>query len=154
MRGKNMVRFSGFIIALCLMFPLPQAMAEDSPQEQRHELMEDSKNAAKTVGGMLKGEVGFDAESAMESFMAWQAIGGQFGDLFPAGTETGHDTEARPTVWTDRAGFDEELSKFNAAVDAAIKANPTSLAELKPAAGPIFKSCKSCHEGYRVEEED
>ena len=116
--------------------------------------MEDSKGAAKSIGGMLKGEVDFDAGLAMESLKTWQGVGADFGGLFPAGTETGHDTEASPAIWTDRAGFDEELSKFNAAVDAAIKANPTSLAELKPAAGPIFKSCKSCHEGYRVEEED
>ncbi len=149
-----MVRVLGFITALFLLFPLPQALAEDSPQEQRHELMEDSKAEAKIIGGMLKGEVEFDASAAMESFEIWQGIGQEFGGMFPAGTETGHDTEARPTIWTDRAGFDEELSKFNAAVDAAIEANPTSLAELKPAAGPIFKVCKSCHEGYRVEEED
>lgn len=149
-----MVRVIGIITALFLLFPLSQAMAGDSPQEQRHELMEDSKDVAKTIGGMLKGEVEFDAGAAMEGFKVWQGIGEDFGGLFPAGTETGHDTEARPTIWTDRAGFDEELAKFNTAVDAAIKANPTSLAELKPAAGLIFKSCKSCHEGYRVEEED
>lgn len=149
-----MFRVVGFITALIFLFPLPQALAEDSPQEQRHELMEDSKAEAKTIGGMLKGAVEFDAAAAMESLKIWQGIGQEFGDLFPAGTETGHDTEARPTVWTDREGFDEELSKFNAAVDAAIKANPNSLTELKSAAGPIFKSCKSCHEGYRVEKED
>ena len=27
-------------------------------------------------------------------------------------------------------------------------------AALKEAAGPVFQSCKGCHEGYRVEKED
>lgn len=148
-----MVRVSGLVVAMVLLFPLSQVMAEDSPQEQRHELMEESKDAAKAIGGMLKGEAEFDAEVAMASLKTWQRVGAEFGDLFPAGTETGHDTEAKATVWTDRAGFDEELEKFNAAVDAAIQANPGSLEELKPAAGPVFKVCKSCHEGYRVEDE-
>ena len=26
------------------------------------------------------------------------------------------------------------------------------LAELQPAAGAVFKTCKSCHEGYRVDD--
>ncbi len=127
--------------------------AGDSPQEKRHELMEKSKDAAKPVGGMLKGEVEFDAETAMASFKAWVEIAGQFGELFPEGTETGHGTEARKEIWTDRAGFEAELKKFSDAANAAVAANPQTLEELNAAAGPVFKTCKSCHEGYRVEEE-
>ena len=141
------------LVALCFVFPATQLVAGDSPQEQRHELMEDSKNAAKPVGGMLKGEKPFDAELAMASFRTWAEIAGQFGDLFPEGTETGYDTEAKQEIWTDRAGFEAEVKKFAKVANAAVAANPQSLDELKMAAGPVFKSCKSCHEGYRVEKE-
>ena len=68
--------------------------------------------------------------------------------------DTGYDTEAKPEIWTDRAGFDAALNAFAEAVDAAIAANPQTLEELKAAAGPVFKSCKGCHENYRVEKED
>ena len=37
--------------------------------------------------------------------------------------------------------------------DAAIAAKPDSLEELKKVAGPVFKTCKGCHEGYRVDKE-
>ena len=147
-----MARITLIIAVLVLLFPLSQVSASDSPQEQRHELMEKSKNAAKPVGGMLKGEVSFDADTAMESFQTWDAIARKIGDLFPEGSETGHDTEAKATIWTDRDGFNKEIATFAAAVEAAIAADPQSLEDLKAAAGPVFKSCKSCHEGYRVED--
>ena len=145
-----------FVLMFCVLFfllPATQLLAGDSPQEQRHELMEESKNAAKPIGGMLKGEVDFNAETAMASFKSWAEIAGKFGELFPEGTETGYDTEAKKEIWTDRAGFDAELKKFSDAANAAVAANPQSIEELKAAAGPVFKTCKGCHEGYRVEKE-
>jgi cytochrome c556 len=129
------------------------ALAGESPQEQRHELMEGVGDAAKPVGGMLKEEVAFDAEVAMESFQTWAEAADLFGDLFPAGSETGYDTEARATIWSDRAGFENALAGFAEAVDAAIAAQPQDLEALNAAAGPVFEKCKACHEDYRVEDE-
>jgi cytochrome c556 len=129
------------------------AVAGDSPQEQRHELMEEVGDAAKPIGGMLKEEMAFDADVVMESFQTWADAAAVFGDLFPVGSETGHDTEARATIWSDRAGFDNALAEFAEAVDAAIAAEPQDLESLNAAAGPVFKKCKACHEDYRVEEE-
>jgi len=139
---------------LALVLPLQQGWASDTPQEERHELMEGVKDAAKPVGGMLKGEVEFDAVVVMESFNTWSEAAGVFGELFPEGTETGYDTAARGTVWTDREGFNEQLETFAQAVDSAIEAAPQDLEALKASAGPIFKACKGCHEDYRVEDED
>ena len=140
--------------ALALLFLLPHAHAADSVQEQRHELMESSKEAAKTIGGMLKGEQEFDAAMAMESFGTWDHVAATFGDLFPAGSETGYDTEAKETIWTDREGFNAALASFSEAVTSAIEAAPQDLEALKAAAGPVFDACKNCHETYRVEDED
>lgn len=149
-----MVRTSLKICIFALVLPLSAAMAGGTVQEQRHDLMEGSKDAAKPVAGMLKGEKEFDAAIAMESFNIWADVAAQAGDLFPEGSETGYGTEAKETIWTDRVGFDQELAAFAQAVDAAIEANPQDLESLKAAAGPVFKACKSCHEGYRVEEEE
>ena len=102
---------------------------------------------------VLKGEVDFNAETAMASFKAWVDVADQFGDLFPEGSETGYGTEAKKEIWTDRAGFESELKQFADAAKAAVAANPQDLEQLKTAAGPVFKACKSCHEGYRAEEE-
>jgi len=129
------------------------AVAGDSPQEQRHELMEDTGGGAKTIGKMLEGENPFDAAAAMEALQTWAKVAGQFGDLFPEGSETGFDTEAKPNIWSDREGFDAALNAWAEAVDAAIAASPQDLEALGAAAGPVFKKCKACHEEYRVKDE-
>jgi cytochrome c556 len=130
------------------------AVAGTDPILARQELMESTRDAAKVIGGMLKEEQPFDAEAAMAALKTWKKTATTAGDLFPEGSESGHDTEAKATIWTDRAGFEEKLTNFGTSVDAAIAANPGSLEALKAAAGPVFDACKNCHEGYRVEKED
>jgi cytochrome c556 len=136
-----------------LLLPLSSAFAAESPQEQRHELMEDVGGGAKTIGKMLEGEEAFDAAAAMNALQTWDHAAGVFGDLFPAGSDSGYDTEAKATIWSDRAGFDAALQAWAEAVDAAIAANPQDLGSLEAAAGPVFEKCKACHEEYRVEKE-
>jgi cytochrome c556 len=136
-----------------LLLPLASALAADSPQEQRHELMEDVGAGAKTIGKMLEGEEAFDAAAAMKALQTWDHVSGVVGELFPAGSETGYETRAKAAIWSDRAGFDAALQAWAEAVDAAIAANPQDLESLQAAAGPVFKTCKACHEEYRAEEE-
>ena len=128
------------------------AFAGDSPQHERHELMESAKEAAKVVGPMLQGEREYDNAAAMESLHAWAGIAEKFGGLFPEGSETGEDTEAAPAIWEDREGFDAALVEWNDAINAAIEANPATLEEAKPVLGAVFGACKNCHDTYRIEE--
>ncbi|NNJ64341.1 MAG: cytochrome c, partial [Xanthomonadales bacterium] len=110
--------------ALSLALVVSSAVAGDSPQERRHDLMEDAKEAAKPVALMLRGELEFDAAVAMTSFETWKNVSSEAGELFPEGSETGFDTEARETIWTDREGFDAVLVAWSDAIDAAIAAEP------------------------------
>lgn len=144
---------SRFLIlaALAVVMCAGTALAGDDPIQARQKLMEDTRDAAKVIGGMLKGEQPFDAEAATQAFKVWKKTAIEAGDLFPEGSGVGHDTEAKVTIWSDKAGFEAELDKFATRVDAALAANPDSLEALKAAAGPVFQACKSCHEGYRVE---
>ena len=141
-------------VLLSSVFITGVALAGSDPIKARHHLMEDTRDAAKVIGGMLKGEKPFDADAAMAALKVWEKTATEAGDLFPEGSETGQETEAKATIWTDRDGFNAALEKFSTAVDAAIAANPDNLDTLKAAAGPVFKTCKGCHEGYRVEKED
>ncbi len=140
-------------IILSTVFIASVAVAGSDPIKARQHLMEDTRDAAKVVGGMLKGNTEFDAEAAMAALQTWKKTATEAGDLFPEGSETGHDTEAKSTIWSDRAGFNEKMEVFNTEVDAAIAANPDSLEALKAAAGPVFDACKGCHDGYRVEKD-
>jgi len=137
-------------VALALTSPL---FAGDDPVHERHELMEGVGDAAKPIGQMLKGERDFDAAVVMTSFQTFDEAAAEFGDLFPPGSEDGEGTEAAPAIWEDRAGFEEALAAWSDAVDAAIAANPQTLEATKPVAGDIFKTCKGCHDNYRIEDE-
>jgi len=130
------------------------AFAGDDPILARQQLMEETRDAAKVIGGMLKGQAPFDAAAAMSAFEVWQNTAAKAGDLFPEGSDTGHDTEATQFIWTDRDGFNQAMEDFATRVDAAIAAGPESLDALKVVAGPVFQACKGCHEGYRIEKED
>lgn len=141
-------------IILSTFFVVSVAIADSDPILTRQDLMEDTRDAAKVIGGMVKAEQPFDAEAAMAALETWKRTATEAGDLFPEGSDTGHDTEAKSTIWTDRAGFDAKLENFNTQVDAAIAANPDTLEALGAVAGPVFKACKACHDGYRVEKED
>jgi cytochrome c556 len=146
-----MVRNSLLSGAFALLVFLPLSASAASVQEERHDLMESAKGAAKPIGEMLKGERDFDAAVVEESLGTWEHVAATAGDLFPPGSETGYDTEAKSTVWTDRAGFDQALQEFSTAVSLAIEADPQDVEALKTATGPVFKACKGCHDGYRVE---
>jgi cytochrome c556 len=149
-----MIRFSLIPTVFAVLLPLSPLLAQDAPQEARQELMKGVGEAAKPVGGMLKGELEFDAAVVMESLTTWSLASGKLGDLFPEGSESGYDTEARSTIWSDRDGFNTVLKDLTQAIQAGLEAKPQTLDELKPVAGPIFKQCKACHEGYRDKKED
>lgn len=138
---------------LLTLFASNVVLAGPGPIEQRQDLMEDTRDAAKVIGGMLKQERDFDADEAMQAFKVWQITAAEVGELFPEGSAVGHDTEAKVTIWSDRDGFDDKLAEFSSTVDAAIAAKPDNLEALKAVASPVFKSCKGCHEGYRVEKD-
>lgn len=130
------------------------AVADDDPRHERHELMEGVRDAAKPVGKMLRGEAEFDADALMASLKVFHDASGVFGDLFPAGTETGGGTEAAPAIWEDRAGFDQALADWRAAVETAMNAKPATLEDAMPVVEPIFNACKNCHDTFRIEEEE
>ena len=128
-------------------------IADDGPAHERHELMEGVRDAAKPIGKMLKGEADYDAATVMTSLETFQDASLVFGDLFPAGSEAFETSEAAPAIWDDREGFNEALATWQEAVNAAIAAAPQTLDEARPTVGPIFKTCKSCHDTYRIEKE-
>lgn len=129
------------------------AAADDHARHERHELMESAGDAAKTVVPMLRGEAEFDADALMASLETWLDVSESVGALFPADPDTGDDTRAAPAIWEDRAGFDEALAEFGAAVEAAVDAAPASLEDAKPVVQPVLGACKNCHDDYRLEED-
>jgi cytochrome c556 len=72
-----------------------------------------------------------------------------FPALFPAGSDQGN-TEALPTVWSDKAGFeaasDHPVEAANKLADTAKGGDWTAIGA---AFGDTAKSCGACHQKYR-----
>lgn len=72
--------------------------------------------------------------------------------MFPAGSgeEAGVPTNAKPEVWTDRAGFEAKAAEYAAAADRL-----SELAQGEDAAAfaaqwtVVRQSCQSCHDGFK-----
>ena len=144
---KQLHRIS--IIALAAL-TMSTAIANADPATERSELMKGVREAAKPVGAMLRGDAEFDQERVMESLQVFADAADKLGGLVPKGSEGG---EAAPAIWEDPAGFQEQIDMWSQATADAIEARKRTLDEAKIALGPVLKSCKRCHDSYRIEDE-
>ncbi|MBL4646104.1 MAG: cytochrome c [Rhizobiales bacterium] len=126
------------------------ATAADDPIAARKALM---KSVGASVGvsvKMMKGEAPYDARVAMLAMRTINAASIGFGEMFPAGSETGGETTASPKIWSDMGGFSAKLAKFQADSAAAMAAPAADLDGFKAQFGQVAGNCKGCHTEYRV----
>ena len=107
---------------------------------------------ASTFGGMKPVvEGGQDVKPLTDASKALASWGRAIPTLFPDGTQTGHNTKARPEVWSDRGGFEKAAANYTAAAEKL-----SQLAEANDKAGfatqyaALGQTCGACHRGYRA----
>ncbi|NNU81210.1 cytochrome c [Halovulum dunhuangense] len=130
------------------------AVAEaHDPVALREAKMTTVGQSTQIVGDMLRGNTPFDAAAANAALVAMRDAAQGFGELFPEGTELAGSNKdaAAPAIWENRADFDAEIAKFDAALEAAVAAEPQDMEALAAAFGPVGQGCRSCHQNYRVE---
>lgn len=70
---------------------------------------------------------------------------------FPAGTETGGNTKARPEIWTNRDGFNQAADNYVAAFDKLlVLANAGDTAAFNAAYAEAGATCGACHRNFRA----
>ncbi|MBV2361128.1 cytochrome c [Thalassococcus sp. CAU 1522] len=105
------------------------------------------------LGGMAKGEIAYDAESAQaaaDSIVAVSMV--SQAPLWPAGSDNMSidGTRAQPNIWEN---LPDVMTKWGALGDAAKviqAAAGEGQAALGPALGQLGDACKSCHDTYRA----
>ena len=144
--------------AMAAMFTtgLAFAAAHGDAINARKPAMKEVRGAMGALGKMAKGEMGFDAAVALASLQKMNEVSKTYGDHFPAGSETGMDSEgkettASPKIWEDMGGFKAAIAKFDTDTAAAVAAAPQSVEQLGPLLGSVGGNCKACHETYRVQ---
>lgn len=130
------------------------ATAAEDPVATRKALMASNGGAAAVSGGFLKNEIAYDPTMARSVLLGFAATAAAFGDFFPEGSEDPANSKAAPAIWSDRAGFDAELAKYQAAAAAGAAAagrdGPADLAAFQAAVQPVLGTCRSCHEAFQV----
>ncbi len=125
-------------------------LAAGTPQEERQLTMKSVGQAMGTLAKTAKGEINYDAAAVAKAFQTMNDATKNFVEKFPEGTETGHDTEASPKIWSDRTGFESAVDKFGNDTSNAVAAAPQDLDAFKVQFGKVAKNCSTCHEAYRV----
>lgn len=134
------------VIALAAM---GSVSAQNDPIAQRKAILKGMGDAAKPVGGMLKGEVPFNLELVQAALKSFSAGSKQLPALFPENSKTGGDTTAAPKIWEEKAKFDAIFAKLDTDAAGALAAIKDE-ASLKANAGKVFGNCKACHDDYRI----
>jgi cytochrome c556 len=131
------------------------AIAADDPIAVRQALMRNNGAAAAVAGAVGKGELDYSPIVGRSVIAALNATAQTYGDFFPEGSADAERSRASPKIWEDMAGFQAELGKFQAAVAAATEVSgrdgPPDAAAFGAAMQPVFGTCQSCHETYRLE---
>lgn len=105
--------------------------------------------------GMAKGDIEYDSEqaSALANSLKAELDTTDHG-MWPE--ESGYEnypetSETLPEWWLDGEGVEQAEMAYAEAVNRIAESAGGGLAALRSAIGNLGKSCKGCHESYRVE---
>lgn len=124
------------------------ATAQNDAIAQRKAVLKSFGEAAKPIGGMLKGETPFDAATVQKSLTTIADSAKKLPGMFPDSSKTG-DTAALPKIWDEKAKVDALFAKLSADATAAA-ASIKDEASFKAAIGGVLGNCKACHDDYRA----
>lgn len=136
--------------AMLAMVGAGAVVAADEPQVVRQEMMKKVGGAMGALSGIAKGEKPYDADIVKASLTTMSEVAKAFPEQFPAGSETGHETEASPKIWEAMDDFKAKSAKLGEDADAALASLPADQAAVGAALGVVGRNCGGCHEVYRV----
>lgn len=125
-------------------------VAAEEPQVARQQMMKKVGGAMGALAGIAKGEKPYDAEIVKASLATMSDVSKTFADQFPAGTESGAETEASPKIWESMDDFKAKTAQLGKEAETVLASLPGDQAGVAAALGPIGKGCASCHETYRL----
>lgn len=147
---ETKLRMVTALVALAALASIAVAAATGTEAiKQRQQAMEDIGQSMQALGAIAKKEASFEAEVVKANAETIADRLEKAADLFPEGSDTGDvKTRAKPEIWSDRKGFEEDLETATRA--AVAMQSVTEEAAFMPALAELGNSCKSCHDRYRL----
>lgn len=128
------------------------AAAQFKPEDQiryRQSVMNVMGRSFGTLGAMAKGEMPYDKEQAVKNAAIVEMMSALPVPAFGPGTEKGAPTKADMKVWSDAEKFKSAYDKMLAEVK-KLPAAAGDAATLKAQVGEVGKTCKGCHDDFRL----
>ena len=132
----------------------PQSPAEDAIQ-YRHSVYLVIEWNVRTMGAMVKGTAPYDPTLFASRASRVALLAPMLLEGFPPGSYVKGKTEAKETIWTDRATFEgllQKLEQKSAALADVAKAG--NLGTAKPAFNDLVQVCKDCHKQFKERDRD
>lgn len=102
---------------------------------------------------MVRGKSPWDAAAFARHAERVAFIAPQLLEGFPEGSGSGAETEARPEIWTDAAGFKSKMDDFvRESKQLAEVARTGDEAKTKEQFKATAGTCKACHDRYRADD--
>jgi cytochrome c556 len=120
---------------------------QSEPIRQRQALMKNNQEQLRTLTGIARGQVAFDANVVRTALQRLEQNGSQIPPLFPPNSQTG-ETNALPVIWQQKADFDARAMKLTQDARTA-QTRVTNPATLQAEIQVFGQSCGGCHQVYR-----
>ncbi|HUL56239.1 MAG TPA: cytochrome c [Usitatibacter sp.] len=103
------------------------------------------------IAAMAQGKRPYNKDEAIRDADLLVQVAAVPKNFFGEGTDKGHDTRAKPEIWTRRAEFDEKMSKMLEEVAKLPAATRTGdLEAIKVQVKATGSACGGCHDEFRV----
>ncbi len=105
------------------------------------------------MAGMVQGRIPYDKEVFAKRAANLAAVLPMAAEGFPAGSDKGLPTQAKPEIWSNATDFKAKLDKsIDEATKLAAVAKTGSLDDIKKQFGATGATCKACHDDYKAKD--
>jgi cytochrome c556 len=106
----------------------------------------------RTMGGMVKGQIPFDAAEFSRAAELVADLAAVAPGAFAPGSDKGAPTRAKPEIWSDAAGFKKVMDNFQAesAKLAQVAKGAKDIDAVRGQYGALIKACGACHDNFRT----
>jgi cytochrome c556 len=152
MPSKLIALAAAALIAATSLVPVAQAA------ENRNAMWIKYRQGAYTVlgtqfgimGSMASGKAPFDAKEFQLRAERAAFMGQIVPEVFPAGSDAGAPTKAKPEIWKQPDEFKKLMDDLQVKLAALSKASASgNLDTIKPAFGAAGQACKACHDKFK-----
>lgn len=148
------MKLQNIVVLVLASLSVSVAFAQAKPEDQikyRQSAMTVTARSNGALNAMAKGDVAFNKDVAVRH----ASVIANLSDLplqagaYGPGTDKGAPTKADPKVWSEPEKFKAAYDKFSAAAK-ALPAAAGDVGTLKVALADLGKTCKGCHDDYRM----